>query len=262
MKKSKLYVFISIIAHSFAVAFIYSAAVQAGGDNLPTHDELQAQLQSVVDPKIAGGIGLEYWGAVVDRDGVVTAVAYSGKNRHSQIGLGRILSPIKANTSNNIANANFLVSTAQLFTTATQRGIFQTLTEVFPVNQVALKGPAQLYGSKADPMVGHIIGGATTLGGGLALFNRKGEHIGAIGLGGQHVPCADHNAAWIIRHQLALDNLPAGAGFSPTGDDNIVYDVDKNGVSASSFGTIECSPEATAVSLSLPVNYPIRRIKK
>lgn len=262
MKKSNKTFFLNVVARSLALAFafIYSAGVHAG-DALPTHAELRAQLQSVFDPKIAGGIGLEYWGVVVDHDGVVQTVAFSGNNRHSPIGLGRILAAIKANTSNNISNSKFVVSTSQLSTTIVPNGIFQSLQDVFPVNQQALKGPAALYGSNADPMVGHIIGGATSLGGGLALYNRKGEPIGAIGLGGQHVPCADHNAAWIIRHQLGLDNLPVGIGFSPTGDDNIVYDVDKKGFSASGYGTVECSPEATAVSLGLPVNYPLRRVK-
>lgn len=239
----------------------YDDELPSYDNELPSHDELQAQLQSVFPPEIAGGIGLDYWGVVVNRDGVVTAVAYSGRDRFAPIRLGRVLAAAKASTANNIAGSRFLVSTAQLFTTATTHGIFQSLIEAYPTSEIALKGPVKQYGTKADPMVGHVIGGATTLGGGIALYNKKGEHIGAIGLGGQHVPCADHNAAWIIRHQLKLDNLPEGLGFSPTQDDNIVYDVDENGVSASTFGTIECTPEATAISQTLPVNYPLNRVK-
>lgn len=239
------------------MAFLFSTCVFAG-DRLPTHDELREQLQSVVDPKIAGGIGLDYWGVVVDRDGVVRSVAFSGENRNSPLAIGRVIAAIKAGTANSLSNNKFVISTPQLYTGVRPRGLFQSL-DVLPINQLALKGPVELYGTRADPMIGHTIGGASTLGGGLALYNSKGEHIGAIGIGGQHVPCADHNAGWIIRHQLALDFLPVGIGFSPTGDDNIVFDVNNKGVSASGFGTIECSPETTEIGLSLPVNYPLRR---
>ena len=50
----------------------------------PTFDELQNALKGVVIEK-NGGFGLHMWATVVDpRDGVVQAVAFSGKDRGDQ----------------------------------------------------------------------------------------------------------------------------------------------------------------------------------
>lgn len=229
------------------------------GDRLPTYDELRAGLQTVVGSSVNGGAGLNFWGVVVDRDGIVRAVAFSGRERNAQLPIGRIVTTLKASTANNLSLNNFLVSTPQLSQAVLANGVFQNLPDAYPINPVAFRGPPTLFGTPRDPMVGHAIGGATSLGGGLALYNDKREIIGSLGIGGEVHPCADHNAAWILRHRLGLDNLPAGIGFSPTGDDNIIYDLDSRGVSASGFGTAECTPEASAISRSLPVKYPVRR---
>lgn len=228
-------------------------------DRLPTHDELQAQLKDVVGSAINGGAGLDFWGIIVDRDGIVRTVAFSGKSRDSQLPIGRIVTTAKASTVNNLGLNNFVVSTPQLSQAVLPNGLFQNLPNAYPINPLALQGPSKLWGTSKDPMIGLAIGGATALGGGLALYNSKGQIIGGLGIGGEVHPCADHNAAWILRHRLGLDNLPAGVGFSPTGDDNIIYDLNDKGVSASGFGTRECSPEATAISRRLPTDFPITR---
>jgi hypothetical protein len=69
-------------------------------------------------------------------------------------------------------------------------------------------------------MTGHRVGGVNVFGGGLALYNSRGQLIGAIGVSGD-TSCADHNIAWRTRHYLNLDFVPNGV--SPIGDDNINY---------------------------------------
>jgi hypothetical protein len=91
-------------------------------------------------------------------------------------------------------------------------------------------------------------------GGGVALYNSAGEIIGAVGVSGDS-SCADHNIGWRVRDALGLDFVPGGV--SPTGDDNIIYDIGDDGVSESGFGHPECSPEATTIGNALPANFPI-----
>lgn len=226
---------------------------------LPNHAELKAALREVVGASINGGAGLDFWGVIVDRDGIVRTVAFSGEQRDSQLPIGRVVTTLKASTVNNLSLNNFVVSNPQLTMPMQANGVFQDLQDAYPINNVVFEGPARWFGTVRDPMIGHAVGGATALGGGLALYNEDREIIGALGIGGEVHPCADHNAAWILRHRLELDYLPEGIGFSPTGDDNIIHDLDVNGVSASGFGSPECSPAATAISERLPLDFPVRR---
>src|SRR5258708_1135649 len=55
-------------------------------EGLPSHDQLQAALKSVVD--VGGtnnsGFGLNMWASTVNRDGEVCAVAFTGEDRGDQ----------------------------------------------------------------------------------------------------------------------------------------------------------------------------------
>jgi Haem-degrading len=93
-------------------------------------------------------------------------------------------------------------------------------------------------------------------GGGLALYNKKGTLIGAVGVSGDS-SCADHNIAWRTRHALNLDFVPGGVGPDTTRPDNIVYDITPApglmiGVSASGWGHPLCSAAAVTISEQLP----------
>jgi hypothetical protein len=106
-------------------------------------------------------------------------------------------------------------------------------------------------------MVGGRIGGVNVFGGGLALYNSKGELVGAIGVSGDS-SCADHNIAWRTRHTLKLDYVPSGVSGDSTRPDNIVYDITPAtglmmGVSAGGWGHPACSSLATSIAASLPV---------
>src|SRR2546426_906729 len=67
---------------------------------LPTHAALHAALQAVVGAGGNGGLSNDMWATVVNRDGVVCAVAFSGGNRGEQWPGSRVISAQKANTAN------------------------------------------------------------------------------------------------------------------------------------------------------------------
>lgn len=102
---------------------------------------------------------------------------------------------------------------------------------------VAYEGSARQFGGKNDPMVGRRVGGTNVFGGGLALYDKKGELIGGLGVSGD-TSCADHNVAWRVRDALKLDFVPAGV--SAASDDFIIFDIDDTGTSAGGFGHPFC----------------------
>jgi len=187
---------------------------------LPTHHQLQTALDNA-RAQANGGFNLDMWGTVVNRDGVVCAVAFTGANRGSQWPGSRVISAQKANTANAFSLPKLALSTANLYAAVQPGGTLYGLQHSNPVDtKVAYRGPAVDFGQDDDPMVGHRIGGVNVFAGGLALYNSKGVLIGAVGVSGD-TSCADHNIAWRTRHTLNLDFVPAGV--STKSDDNINY---------------------------------------
>ena len=221
--------------------------------NLPTHADLRAALKAVVAEK-NGGFGFNMWATIVDRDGEVKLVVFSGEDRGDQWPGSRAISAQKANTANAFSLPGLALSTANLFTAVQPGGSLFGLQFSNPVaTDVAYKGPSEAIGTEKDPMVGQKIGGVNVFGGGLPLYTSKGILVGAIGVSGDS-SCADHNIAWKVRDKLGLDYVPAGV--SPTKDDNIVNDITA-GVSASAWGHPECSPTATQIAKAFPNTHPI-----
>jgi uncharacterized protein GlcG (DUF336 family) len=204
-----------------------------------------------------GGFGLEMWATVVNRDGIVCAVAFSGDNRGSQWPGSRVISAQKANTANAFSLPDLVLSTANLYSAVQPGGSLYGLQHSNPVDTaVAYQGPAIAFGQFNDPMVGHRIGGVNVFGGGLALYTKGGKLVGGVGVSGDS-SCADHNIAWRVRHSLGLDFVPAGVSGDAAREDNIVYDITPQagqmpGVSAGGWGHPECSPAATAIAAGLP----------
>src|SRR5688572_24168208 len=66
------------------------------GKDLPAHAELLSALKAVVANGTNGGIGLNMWATLVNRDGVVVAVAFSGEERGDQWPGSRVISAQKA----------------------------------------------------------------------------------------------------------------------------------------------------------------------
>jgi uncharacterized protein GlcG (DUF336 family) len=229
----------------------------AGAEALPSHEKLKEALKAAVNEQ-NGGFGLQMWATIVDRDGVVKIIAFSGEDRGDQWPGSRVISAQKANTANAFSLPGLALSTANLFSAVQPGGSLYGLQHSNPVDpQVAYQGNSEKFGMEDDPMVGKKIGGVNVFGGGLPLYNSQGNLLGAIGVSGDS-SCADHNIAWKVRHALQLDYLPGG--ISPTKDDNIVYDIIE-GVSSSGWGHSECAPEATAIAKELPQAYSIRSNK-
>lgn len=244
-----------IVFSLITAVFLMTSNGYAG--DLPTHSKLQKALKEVVKEQ-NGGFGLNMWATVVDRDGVVSAVVFSGKTRGDQWPGSRVISAQKANTANAFSLPGLSLSTANLFSAVQPGGSLYGLQHSNPVDTgAAYGGDSNKIGTENDPMVGKKVGGVNVFGGGLALYDKKGTLIGAIGVSGDS-SCADHNIAWKVRDKLNLDYVPAGV--SPTKDDNIVNDI-VNGSSTSGWGHPVCAPKAAEIAQSFPKTHPINAKK-
>jgi len=243
-----------------------AATARAADDNRPPECRdvpSQAALHGALEAARAatnGGFNLDMWGTVVNRDGVVCAVAFTGTNRGDQWPGSRVISAQKANTANAFSLPGLALSTANLFTATQPGGSLFGLQASNPVDTtVAYRGDPANNGQANDPMVGGRIGGVNVFGGGLALYDANGKIVGAVGVSGDS-SCADHNIAWRTRHALNLDFVPGGVSGDTARPDNIVYDIKAQhgqmpGVSDSGWGHAECSAAATGIAAKLP---PVR----
>jgi len=224
-------------------------------NNLPTYIELKEALKKIVAEN-NGGFALNMWATVVNRDGEVTAVAFSGENRGDQWPGSRVISAQKANTANAFSLPSLALSTANLFSATQSGGSLFGLQHSNPVDtSVAYGGDNELIGTENDPMVGKKIGGVNVFGGGLALYAKDGTLLGAVGVSGDS-SCADHNIAWKLRFTLGLATVPAGV--SPNGDDNIVNDI-VDGTTASGWGHPECTQESAEIAKNFSTTHPITK---
>jgi uncharacterized protein GlcG (DUF336 family) len=225
--------------------------------DLPSHSALRAAL-TAARGQSNGGFNLDMWGTIVNRDGVVCAVAFTGNDRGDQWPGSRVIAAQKANTANAFSLPGLVLSTANLYSAVQPGGSLYGLQHSNPVNtDVAYGGNPKNNGQTNDPMMGGRIGGVNVFGGGLALYNSDHQLVGALGVSGDS-SCADHNIAWRTRHTLELDYLPAGVSGDADRPDNIVYDIvypagHPAGVSTSGWGHPECSSAATTIAGTLPV---------
>jgi len=186
----------SLAISSSTLAAILLASQAAGAANnshnddrpscnqLPSYSALKAAL-TAARLQMNGGFNLDMWATVVNRDGVVCAVAFTGKDRGDQWPGSRVISAQKANTANAFSLPALALSTANLYSATQPGGTLFGLQHSNPVNtDVAYRGSPSDYGQNDDPMVGGKIGGVNVFGGGLALYNSKKELIGAIGVSG------------------------------------------------------------------------------
>lgn len=257
-----------IIHFSLARTAIAAAPqnTQDSGDcsSLPGFSALKSAIVSATAAETSG-LNNQMWATIVNRDGVVCAVAFSGVNRGSQWPGSRVISAQKANTANAFSldgssssngsghPAGLALATANLYSAVQPGGSLYGLQHSNPVDtQVAYASPSSNYGTASDPMVGQKIGGVNVFGGGLALYASGHILVGGVGVSGD-TSCADHNIAWRVRNILGLDHmaakgsLPAVGGVSgdPAHPDNIVFDITANpnggtGISAGGFGHPTC----------------------
>ena len=250
--------------------------------HLPNYAELKAAIDKATADETSG-LNNQMWATIVDRDGVVCAVAFSGVNRGAQWPGSRVISAQKANTANAFSldsssssngsgqAAGLALSTANLYSAVQPGGSLFGLQASNPVHtEAAYHWSPQGYGTSRDPMVNSRIGGVNVFGGGLGLYAPGHKIVGGVGVSGD-TSCADHNIAWRVRNLLNLDHLAAGDGLpavagpaslfanDPTHPDNIIFDITANpaggsGNSTSGFGHPKCmntkgSDELPAVRL-------------
>jgi hypothetical protein len=245
-----------------------------GCSSLPGYAGLKAALELATSTE-SSGLNNQMWATIVDRDGIVCAVAFSGVNRGAQWAGSRVISAQKANTGNAFSldassNSNgsgqahgLALSTANLYSAVQPGGSLFGLQESNPVDTgVAYQGPSSNYGTAFDPMVGQKIGGVNVFGGGFGLYNTTAENlVGGLGVSGD-TSCADHNIGWRVRHNLGMDHMANTAGVSgdATRPDNIIFDIVPNpaggtGISPSGFGHPTCINTTTNYK-TLPVVIP------
>lgn len=231
---------IVLTALLLASGLLVSSAAQAAACPAD-YGKLRQALQSAVKPSggpTNGGLDNNEWAALVTRHGVVCAVTFSGKAATDQWLGSRAIAAEKANTANAMSLAKYAISTANLYAGAQPGGFLYGLAASNPVNpSVLYQGDPAKFGAADDPLVGKVLGGVVTFGGGLALYDQSGL-VGALGVSGD-TSCADHNVAWRVRHALALDKVPNGPG--PNHDDEIIYDLTPDKTSASGFGHPLCN---------------------
>lgn len=258
-----------LILHSSPVRTAIAAGPQDNQDSgtcadLPGFSALKSAITAATAAETSG-LNNQMWATIVNRDGIVCGVAFSGTNRGAQWPGSRVISAQKANTANAFSldsssrsngsgqPAGLALSTANLYSAVQPGGSLYGLQHSNPVDtKVAYAEPSSNYGTASDPMIGLKIGGINVFGGGLALY-APGHHIvGGVGVSGD-TSCADHNIAWRVRNLLGLDHmaatgsLPAVGGVSgdPARPDNIVFDITPNpnggtGVSKDGFGHPTC----------------------
>ena len=251
MKTPSLLFAAALLAVQLATPFAspcHAAPRATGCSKLPPYAALKKALTEA-RKQDNGGFNLDMWATVVDRSGIVCAVTYTGATNDSQWPGSRVISAQKANTANAFSLSGLAISTANLYSAVQPGASLFGLQESNPVDTAAAyKGAAEQFGTAHDPLTGQRIGGVNVFGGGVALYNEKGEILGGLGVSGDS-SCADHNIAWRTRKALQLDFVPAGV--SPTKNDQIIFDIE-NGKSKGGFGHPTCAGTESQIAASLP----------
>ncbi len=222
---------------------------------LPSHSALRAKLREIQE-EANGGLGFDMWATILDRDGRVVDVVFTGERRGDQWPGSRVISAQKANTANAFSLEGFALSSANLYAAVQPGGSLFGLQESNPVDpDVAYGGKASDFGTTKDFMIKKRIGGVNVFGGGLALYSPSGKLLGGLGVSGD-TSCTDHIIAWKLRHSLNLDDVPAGVGESNT--DNIIY---TSGPSIDGFEHPACFDVAdgnhVTIGNNLPETHPV-----
>ena len=182
-----------------------------------SYSQLKSAL-TAADTADTSGLNNHFWGVVVDRTGVVCAVAFSGASTGSQWLASRQIAAAKAFTADSLSlNLNGslgggfgALSTAELyqFVQPSNNSDFNPLFGLNGGNvldsTIAYQGNYNNFGTTKDPMIGYRVGGTITFGGGLALYTGS-TVVGGLGLSGD-TACADHSTAWRTRINLGMNS--------------------------------------------------------
>jgi uncharacterized protein GlcG (DUF336 family) len=256
---ASLFRFLALFCAVFALplaAPLLAAQAKADCSGLPDAGKLRSVVQSVVREGASknGGLGNQEWAVVVNRDGIVCAIVFSGNTRSDEWPGSRMIAAEKANTANALSGRDYALSTANVYAAAQPGQSLYSLATSAPPNPLAAFGDPTTFGTPKDPMVGLAIGGVIVFAGGLPLYSSDGKIVGGLGLSGD-TSCTDHVIAWKVRHQLQLDAVPMGP--SPDHNDNMILDF-QNGVSQSGFGHPSCKggTQSDGIIQSLSKDFP------
>ena len=261
----------SILKTVITGIFLTSASISAlahdddnrsnGCASLPSYSALKAALTSAVAAE-SSGLNLQMWATIVDRDGIVCAVAFSGTDRGAQWPGSRVISAQKANTANAFSLDGLALSTANLYSAAQGTsgatplgGSLYGLQFSNPVDtEAAYGGGVTKYGTSKDGMVGKRVGGVNVFGGGLGLYNSSKKIVGGVGVSGD-TSCADHNIGWRVRNNLGLDNLQGVGGVAgdPTRPDNMILD----GINGNNNGITDGFEQPNCLNTASPTTLPV-----
>jgi uncharacterized protein GlcG (DUF336 family) len=205
---------VTIVATTACIGAL--AAGEASATSCPvSHSQLRAALVKAAKDD-STGLNNNFWGVVVNREGVVCAVAFSGSKIDSQWLLSRQIAAAKAFTANGLSLDGFPISTGALYSfvlPVVPQGnpssqVAPSANPLFGLNggnvmdgAAAYKGDYSKFGAANDPMIGSRVGGTITFGGGFGLYAGNNA-LGGLGLSGD-TACADHSTAWRTRINLA-----------------------------------------------------------
>ena len=151
-----------------------------------------------------------------------------------------MISAQKANTANAFSLPGLALSTANIFSAVQPGGSLYGLQFSNPVDtSVAYGGDPTAYGRPTTRWSASTSAVSTCSAAVWRSMPATARCSAQFGVSGDS-SCADHNIAWKTRDALKLDYVPAGV--SATKDDNIVYDIDADGVSASGWGHLNVPP--------------------
>jgi len=218
----------AIVALAFGTVLVVAASgVQAQSVNCPvTHGQLRSALIAA-DQADETGLNNHFWAVVVNRQGVVCAVAFSGSGTDDQWLLSRQIAAAKAFTANGLSLDNKPISTGALYSFVLpivpqgnpSPNTAPSANPLFGLNggnvldsDAAYAGSFSNFGTSNDPMIGKRVGGTITFGGGLGLYQGGSNAVGGLGLSGD-TACADHSTAWLTRKGLGL--APTATFFDP-----------------------------------------------
>jgi uncharacterized protein GlcG (DUF336 family) len=181
--------------------------------DLPNTDALKDLLKRAPATEgEAGGLfsGYAEWAAVVDRQGVMCAVAAS-QGDASAVWPGSLsIAKAKAYTANAFSSDTTPLSTARLYTFTQPGHSLWGIAAGVPFNAECLGSP-----DHPNACIGKVCGWAIAFGGGVPLY-RNNTRVGGLGVSGD-TACADHEIAKRMRHLASFD--PAKGEFT----DDITY---------------------------------------
>jgi len=186
-------------------------------EGLPSASDLKTLLRSAPGSDgEAGGLfhGTRMWGAVVNRNGQVCAVAVSTDDPTQVWPGSQAIAKSKAYTANAFSIDNLPLSTARLYTFTQPGHSLWSLGQSNPFNPKFLAPPSETAEDSRQ-----IEGGLIFFGGGVPLY-RNGKILGGLGISGD-TSCTDQEIAKRVRTAAGLN--PSGG---PSADDISYSSVD------------------------------------